>query len=81
MRLEEGSTRLSMCASALLSSVMYHVTIMGNTPQTAQRSTKADHFMMLCYCVNVLVWAAVISQYVIWAANKRFEISKLKCKF
>ena len=37
---------------------------------STQRSTKADHFMMLCYCVNVLVWAAVISQYVMYGSKE-----------
>jgi hypothetical protein len=64
IRLDDGSARLSMCASALLSSVMYHVTIMANSPTTAQESTKADSFMMLCYCVNVAIWVMVLVQYI-----------------
>merc|ERR1712087_1074075 len=65
LHVEASETRLSMCSSALLSSVMYHITINSNTPSTATETTRADCFMFLCYLQNVLIWFIVLFMYVV----------------
>jgi len=85
---EASETRLSMCSSALLSSVMYHTTINYNIPSTATESTKADCLMMLCYGQNVLIWIVVLIQYIAsnssqygqvgrWARSSLFTKSRI----
>merc|ERR1719416_279606 len=70
MRIEASETRLSMCSSALLSSVMYHINIMTTMPQSAQDSSRADFFMALCYAVNILIWMTALSQYMCVASTR-----------
>lgn len=71
LHVEASETRLSLCASALLSTVMYHVTIMSSTPSSAQDATRADAFMVLCYSVNAFTWLMVLLQYSIGYTKKK----------
>lgn len=75
LHVEASESRLFLSASALLSTVMYHISIMGSIPDTASQNTQADSFMVLCYSINAMIWVAVLIQYIAHFTNRRPIVS------